>query len=162
LKKDIFSQAKKYDYFKISQENQYLLKRLNDRNSFYDIKMWEKDYDKSQKYKKNICVFPSIDFRKTSTNEFKLRNYSNCNKSLYQRIKLLNIDNFDDKGEKIKTSSNENNLFNSVEKNYRNSSNSKIMDAKFDSNNKMILYNKKMFLSELSHCSVTFSIQNKK
>jgi len=162
LKKDIFSQSKKYDYIKITQENQYLLKRLNDRNSFYDTNTWEKDYDKSRKYKKILCVFPSIDFRKTNSNDFKLGNYSNRNKSLYNRIKLLNIDDSQSKEKNTKTNKVLINENNSIRNEKKVSSNSQIMNGKLESNKKKILYNKNLFLSELSDCSVTFLIYNKK
>jgi hypothetical protein len=162
LKKDIYSQAKKYDFIKITQENQYLLKRLNDRNSFYDTNTWEKDYDKSRKYKKNLCVFPSIDFRKTNSNDFKLGNYTNGNKSIYERINLFNIDDLQSKEENEKTNQDLKYEDNSIKNEKKVSSNSPIMNGKVDSNKKKILYNKKLFLSELSHCSVTFLIYKKK
>lgn len=41
-----------------------MLKRLSDKLSCYDKKIWIKDFEKSQGYKKNICVFPSIKFYK--------------------------------------------------------------------------------------------------
>ncbi len=41
-----------------------MLKRLSGQPSCYDKKNWIKDFNKSQEYKKNICVFPSIKFYK--------------------------------------------------------------------------------------------------
>jgi len=46
-----------------------MLKRLYDQPSCYDKKVWFKDFEKSQNYKKNICVFPSIKFFKEPENE---------------------------------------------------------------------------------------------
>lgn len=156
LKKDTYSQTKKYDYFKITQENQYLLKRLYDKNSFYDVKSWEKDYDKSQKYKKNLCVFPSIDFRKTKTNNFELGNHSNTNKTLCDKIKLLKFDNLEDRHKEVIRPGADLKTFNTVDHN------SQDLNENHYNNIKKILYNRKMLLNELSHCSVTFFIQNKK
>ena len=38
-----------------------MLKRINERSSFYNVAKWERDYEKSQYYKRNHCVYPSID-----------------------------------------------------------------------------------------------------
>ncbi len=46
-----------------------MLKRLTDQPSCYDKKNWIKDFEKSQNYKKNICVFPSIKFYKEREHE---------------------------------------------------------------------------------------------
>ncbi len=46
-----------------------MLKRLNDKPSCYDKKIWFKDFEKSQAYKKNICIFPSIKFHKETDYE---------------------------------------------------------------------------------------------
>ena len=54
---------------RVEQDNQVMLKRLNDQPSIYNKKNWYKDYEKSQEYKKNICVFPSIKFFKDFENE---------------------------------------------------------------------------------------------
>ena len=152
LKKDIYSQAKKYDYFKISQENQYLLKRLNDKDSFYDTRTWEKDYDKSQSYKKNICAFPPIDFKKTKLNELNLKNYPKRNKSLSQRIKSLNMNFIKDEAlHNFK----ENNLLVDNLDIYKGIP----RDA---SKTKIILFQKKLILNELSNCMVTFSVDDKR
>ncbi len=71
-KKDIINGIKKFEIIKIVQDNQHMLKRLNKRTSFYDVKKWEDQYEKTQTYKKNICVFPMISFhKKTETAEVK-------------------------------------------------------------------------------------------
>lgn len=54
-----------------------MLKRLNDKPSCYDKKLWFKDYEKSQGYKKNICIFPSIKFHKETEYEKLLSSPSN-------------------------------------------------------------------------------------
>ena len=61
---------------KIAQENQGILKRLYEKKSQYSFKKLEKDYILSQYYKKNICLFPSIDFGKRDNDSFyKISNY---------------------------------------------------------------------------------------
>ena len=56
---------KKHEIIKVAQENLYMLKRLNERTSFYNVEKWNKDYEVSQYYKKNLCLYSPIDFNKT-------------------------------------------------------------------------------------------------
>ena len=56
---------KKFEIVKMAQDNLYMLKRLNERTSFYNTKKLRKDYKTSQNYKKNHCLYPPIDFNKT-------------------------------------------------------------------------------------------------
>ena len=56
---------KKHEIIKVAQENLYMLKRLNERTSFYNVEKWNKDYETSQYYKKNHCLYSPIDFNKT-------------------------------------------------------------------------------------------------
>lgn len=84
LKQNLFSQSRKWELFKTAQDNQIFLKRLNEKQSFYNTKKWEKDYEKSQNYKKNICVYPSLTF-----DTIKDDNYSKERKFyITQKIKL--------------------------------------------------------------------------
>ena len=46
-----------------------MLKRLIDKPSCYDKNEWIKDFEKSQNYKKNICIFPSIQFYKEAEHD---------------------------------------------------------------------------------------------
>ena len=56
---------KKQELIKMAQENLYMLKRITEKTSFYNVNKWNKDYETSQIYKKSLCQFPSIDFYKT-------------------------------------------------------------------------------------------------
>ena len=56
---------KKHEIIRVAQENLYMLKRLNERTSCYNVDKWNKDYEASQYYKRNHCQYPSIDFYKT-------------------------------------------------------------------------------------------------
>lgn len=64
FKKTKQTQFNKYFVSRVEQDNLQMLKRLVDLPSNYDKKTWYKDFEKSQEYKKNICVFPSIKFLK--------------------------------------------------------------------------------------------------
>ncbi len=46
-----------------------MLKRLNEKTSFYNVDKWNKDYETSQYYKKNHCLYSPIDFSKTNKYE---------------------------------------------------------------------------------------------
>lgn len=100
FKKNSHSQCKSSAFVKIEQQNQQMLKRLNDLPSCYDKHTWYKDYEKNQEYKKNICVFPSIKFFKdpeqerlmqTSASRFlDLQNQNIRSKTSYQKFKNTN------------------------------------------------------------------------
>ena len=47
---------------KNGNKNQGILKRIYKKSSDYSFKKMEKDYLINQYYKKNLCIFPSIDF----------------------------------------------------------------------------------------------------
>jgi len=51
---------KKMEESKIAKENKLLFKRLRDSSSYYNRNKWEKDFEKSTKYKLRICEFPSV------------------------------------------------------------------------------------------------------
>ena len=57
--------TKKNEIIRVAQENLYMLKRLNEKTSAYNVDKWKKDYEASQYYKRNHCQYPSIDFYKT-------------------------------------------------------------------------------------------------
>jgi hypothetical protein len=132
------TQSKKWEIFKITQENQALIKRLNDRQSFYNTKTWEKDYDKKQKIKKNICMFPSVDFLKrddsVTRSQDKLPQFNKTDSSMsFKKFKVMNI--------------------------VTNKSN---MEKSRDEKDKALLHIKKTIIGELLNCIVKFIIQNKK
>ena len=56
---------KKHEIIRVAQENLYMLKRLNEKTSVYNVDKWKKDYEASQYYKRSHCQYPSIDFYKT-------------------------------------------------------------------------------------------------
>ena len=56
---------KKNEIMRVAQENLYMLKRLSERTSFYNVEKWNKDYEASQYYKKNHCLHPPINFNQT-------------------------------------------------------------------------------------------------
>ena len=65
FKQNTLGGYKKHEIIRVAQENLFMLKRLNERTSFYNVEKWNKDYEASQQYKKNHCLYSPIDFNKT-------------------------------------------------------------------------------------------------
>ena len=51
---------------RVAQENLYMLKRLNEKTSFYNVNKLNRDYEMAQYYKKNHCLYSPIDFSKAN------------------------------------------------------------------------------------------------
>ena len=51
---------------RVAQENLCMLKRLNEKTSFYNVDKLNRDYEMSQYYKKNHCLYSPIDFTKAN------------------------------------------------------------------------------------------------
>jgi len=84
IKKNKQTTTNKYFTNRVEQDNQQMLKRLIDLPSNYDKKLWYKDFEKSQEYKKNICEFPSIKFLK----DYNSNSNNNINKEFSNERKL--------------------------------------------------------------------------
>ena len=83
-----FKKNQREEYIKngiktLAQENLFILKKLINKNSQYCATKYEKDYRQSQKYKKNICHYPCIDFGVSKSN----------NEPIVENYKFNNIDN---------------------------------------------------------------------
>jgi hypothetical protein len=91
LKKNKQTSINKYFTSRVEQDNQQMLKRLVDLPSNYNKKLWYKDFEKAQEYKKNICVFPSIKFYKDKDKENEYER--NLHSSQQKNINTININN---------------------------------------------------------------------
>ena len=81
---------KKHEIIRVAQENLYMLKRLNEKTSVYNVDKWKKDYEASQYYKRSHCQYPSIDFYKTQRcgsfgNMFTNVSKNNTKKNFYSK-----------------------------------------------------------------------------
>ena len=76
---------KKHEIIRVAQENLYMLKRLNERTSVYNVDKWNRDYEASQYYKRNHCQYPSIDFYKTQRSGSFGNIFSNFSKNSTKR-----------------------------------------------------------------------------
>ena len=59
---------------RIKEGNILFKRKLKRQSSCFNLDKWKSDYQRAQKYKKNICSFPSIDFGKTFQNYFDKEN----------------------------------------------------------------------------------------
>jgi hypothetical protein len=118
-----------------------MLKRLNEKQSCFNIYKLQQDYEKSQEYKKNICAFPSIKFEHPIRNDTA---YVETKKdSLYNKLKLTNIN------------------FNPTLSEGKDVIVSKSFEMK-GKPEKKLLYTKSAFLGDLFQCLINFFIENKK
>ena len=58
----VFSKEQRYQ---IEKANKYFFHKLEKTTSCLNSQKWEKDFQKSRQYKKNICEFPNLNFLKT-------------------------------------------------------------------------------------------------
>jgi hypothetical protein len=147
IKKKKQTSINKYFTSRVEQDNQQMLKRLVDLPSNYNKKLWNKDFEKSQEYKKNICVFPSIKFFKNNEkeNEFERNLHSSHHKNINMNTNINsndpnnNINNINNQASYFyMNNSNAIGFLNSNEKKRSNTS-----YAKFKNTEK--LYNSKYF-----------------
>ena len=74
---------------KNGNKNKGILKRIYKKSSDYSFKKMEKDYLINQYYKKNLCIFPSIDFNKKK--DISLRKIGNYKIPLSRSSKISPI-----------------------------------------------------------------------
>lgn len=122
-----------------------MLKRLNERSSFYDVNKWEKDYQMNQYYKRNHCVFPSIDFKRSNSgllnNTIKTNASPKQNLSTERRKYNNSYSHFDD----FESNDKSNNYIQINEDSQRDLP--------------KILYRTQVFLTNLGSCKIEFAVQ---
>lgn len=133
------SEQQKWRIFRITQENQSMLKRLQDTQSCYDHRSFARDYSKAQTYKKNICEFPPLD---------PISDRTNYSKGFFpsQTKYKLNPISLNNTGYP-KTSS--------------NWTNTRYEDNNLNEKQK-ILFSKKILFQDLFQCYVKFYLESKK
>ena len=75
---------------KIAQENLFILKRLLSKESEYSSLRLEKDYQRNQKYKRNICHYPYVNFHTSPSKNSPIVQGYNFNKK-EKKIKKLKL-----------------------------------------------------------------------
>ena len=93
---------KKYDIIRVAQENLYMLKRLSERTSFYNVEKWNQDYEASQYYKKNHCLHPPINFNKTQ--KYGSNKWNSTRKKFFSKTHYASMGDLDAKNKVSKMS----------------------------------------------------------
>ena len=57
-----FTKEQKYE---IQKANNYFFHRLEKTTSYLNSQKWEKDFQRSRQFKKNLCMYPNLNFLKT-------------------------------------------------------------------------------------------------
>lgn len=183
------SEKEKWKIFKIAQDNQLMLKRLHEAQTSYNHVKYQKDYKKSQYYKKNICEFPEGDNIQKSSVENFYSNYTTYNNGFFNKNKQeeyskttnqfypsqsANQHNDHNKthsnfGNFASTTSNafkknkldkiDHSVYNKTNNNFSNSTK---INKKPDKRGVVSLYYKSFFFQDLLQCQVTFFLQSKK
>lgn len=138
----------------MAQENQMLFKRIQERGSFYNVAKWEKDYEKSQYYKRSHCIYPSINFGKTTSTLYRpKRNLVALSETSYIRKPMTSYNRFqyttkknEEKKDKIEENINENN---------ENENNEEDDKPK-------VLYETSTYIENLGNTNVQFTVQYNK
>ena len=130
---------KKNEIIRVAQENLRMLKRLNEKTSFYNFEKMKQDYEISQYYKKNHCLHPPIDFNKTQKS---ISNFGSTRKKFFSKNHYSSMNNLDSKYNFGKISLKKKKKF--EEFNYRDLD----LDVKNYSNNDLTLVNT-MLIKEL-------------
>ncbi len=60
MKKSLNKEARKRELLKITMENQSILRRLQDKNSYYNVSKWENDEISRKRMLSNICEYPYL------------------------------------------------------------------------------------------------------
>lgn len=78
---------------KVAQENLFILKRLLSKESEYSSIRFEKEYQRLQKYKRNICHYPDVNFLTSPNKDAPLVQGYNFNKNgkKIKKVKLPKI-----------------------------------------------------------------------
>jgi hypothetical protein len=66
-KKSLNKNYRKQELFKITQENQKFLQRLQEKESQYDVMSWEKERNKNEKWIRDMTEYQSVHFGGHST-----------------------------------------------------------------------------------------------
>jgi hypothetical protein len=134
-----------------------MLKRINERGSFYNVSKWEKDYEKSQYYKRNHCVYPSIDFYRTQRANFYNKNESkSMQKTNYPlRRNYKYFEDYEAKDfEGVKNIESEKKKKEEEEKKKKKNEEQR--------NKPKILYITQSVFGDLGNCNVEFSVETQK
>ena len=167
--------TKKNEIIKMTQENQLLLKRIQERGSYYNVSEWVKEYEKSQYYKRNHFIFPSIDFYKAPRNDDVNNSNNNTSKvnGTNQQRNLLHSKKYSKSSRCIikrepYTQTTLDDIINNIDitgysvKMTSQKSNVDEKDKNKDAVKETYLYTTKSFIGELGECAIDFLVQKQR
>jgi hypothetical protein len=149
------SEIEKWKIFKIAEDNQYLLKRLNDAQTSYNHRKYEDDYKKSLYYKQNICEFPQL-IPKFHIQDFEIPQLSKTNYKFFnnnQSSGLSTEKKFNKTNQTIKNKTEYSSF-------YKN--NSQLNIKQEEEEGSKVLFHKKVFFKSLFYCVFKIYIEDKK
>ena len=147
----MISSGKKFEIIKVTQENMFLYKRIKEKESAYSTKQWKMDWERSRGYYRNRCLYPTINFCKTTSRGFSqprqnVADYTSTGyfkDGMYDRFSYTNYNN-KKKRERNKTSD------------------SKAPEKKPEDKNEdgvKTLHETSTYIKGLGDCKVTFVVQ---
>ncbi len=125
-----------FETSKLFDDNANFSKRIKEKNSYYSLSQWKKDFKKSRVYKKISCEYPSINFVGKPKRKLKIKNQELSPrriKNVFEDVRFVPISSFlsehkrseNNSKEKIKTD-----IFNKIRR-------KKFLNI-FEQNNKII------------------------
>ncbi len=136
----VLSEKEKWKIFKITQDNQLLLKRLHEAQTSYNHKKYDDEYKKSLYYKSNICEF-NVGLPKITLRQLEDKNFS------LTQTKGFNLTSGMSMSKQGKTHDN-----------FYSNKSEEPMQAK----NQTILFYRSCFFQDLFYCQFKFYLENKK
>ena len=128
--KSLFETSKLFD------DNANFSKRIKEKNSYYSLSQWKKDFKKSRVYKKISCEYPSINFVGKPKRKLKRKNQELSPrriKNVFDDVRFVPISSFLSEHKRSENNSKENiktSTFNKIRR-------KKFMNI-FEQNNKII------------------------
>jgi len=87
--------------YQINSMNKYFYNKIKNTNSYLSVSRWEKDFQQNRMFKKNICLYPEIDFHKSvqrkveqekaENEKFYYNTTANFSKNLFKKTKFKNV-----------------------------------------------------------------------
>ena len=89
-RKSLNNDKRKFSLMRITLENQLILKRLQQAESYYDTSEWETDFKKREKILKVMCEYPYQLSGPKGENSSMMMNVVDANSTMYKSFKGSN------------------------------------------------------------------------
>ena len=163
-KNKVKSEKEKWKMFKITQENQSMLRRLHEAQPVYEFKKFENDYNKSMYYKSHICEYEVKLPWSGLKGGFNGTGYGSIGggTTTYGKSKNSTQTGFRQGRITLDKIKNSNSPENDI-KNNKDFKTNEIKDLiKYQKGNQMVLFYKSFFFQDLLKCELKCYLENKK